>query len=63
MRFHKRKRKLKGKSRMDNPDTQATLGTQDEDKQINVRENQSGNKKWTIQRHYQHWNQLSTKVS
>ena len=50
---------------MDNPDTQATLGTQDEDKQkqINVRENQSGNEKWTIQRHYQQWNQLSTKVS
>jgi hypothetical protein len=47
----------------DNPDTQATLGTQDEDKQINVRENQSGNKKWTIQRHCQQWNQLSTKVS
>ena len=56
---------MKGKSRMDNPDTQATLGTQDEDKQkqIYVRENQSGNQKWTIQRHCQQWNQLSTKVS
>ena len=39
---------------MDNPETLATLGTQDTG-QINVRENRSGNQEWTIQRHWQHW--------
>ena len=33
---------------MDNPETLATLGTQDTE-QIHVRD------KWTIQRHWQHW--------
>ena len=37
---------------MDNPETLATLGTQDTG-QINVRENQSGNQEWTIQRDWQ----------
>jgi hypothetical protein len=32
-------------SRMDNPETQATLGTR----------HRRGNQKWTIQRHRQHW--------
>ena len=35
----------KGKSRMDNPETQATLGTR----------HRRGNQEWTIQRHRQHW--------
>ena len=39
---------------MDNPETLATLGTQDTG-QINVRENCKGNQEWTIQRHWQHW--------
>ena len=38
---------------MDNPETLATLGTQDTG-QINVRENRRGNQEWTIQRHWQH---------
>jgi hypothetical protein len=33
---------------MDNPETLATLATQDED-------NTEGNQQWTIQRHWQHW--------
>jgi hypothetical protein len=37
---------------MDNPETLATLGTQDIG-QINVRENRRGNQEWTIQRHWQ----------
>jgi len=32
MSVYKRQRKPKGQSRMDNPDTLVTLGTQDEDK-------------------------------
>jgi hypothetical protein len=47
-------RKSKWQSRMDNPETLATLDTQNTE-QINVRENQSGNQEWTIQRHWQHW--------
>ena len=39
----------KGKSRMDNPETQATLGTR----------HRRGNQEWTIQRHRQKW-ELST---
>jgi hypothetical protein len=39
---------------MDKPETLATLGTQDTG-QINVRENRTGNKEWTIQRHWLHW--------
>ena len=39
---------------MDNPETLATLGTQDTG-QINVRENRHGIQEWTIQRHWQHW--------
>jgi hypothetical protein len=35
----------KGPSRMDNPETQATLGTR----------HRRGNQEWTIQRHRQHW--------
>ena len=38
---------------MDNPETLATLGTQDRG-QINVRENREDNLEWTIQRHCQH---------
>jgi hypothetical protein len=42
---------------MDNPEKLATMGTQDtgqsQRKQINVRENRSGNQEWTIQRHWQ----------
>ena len=38
---------------MDNPDTFATLGTQNTG-QINVRENRRGNQEWTIQRYWQH---------
>jgi hypothetical protein len=41
---------------MDNPETLATLGTQDTG-QIIVRENRRGNQEWTIQRHWQHWAQ------
>jgi hypothetical protein len=48
-----------GQSRMDNPEKLETLGTQDtgrrQTKQINVRENRSGNEEWTIQNHWQHW--------
>ena len=44
---NKRKRKSKGQSRMDNPETLATLETQDT-RQINVRENQRVNREWTI---------------
>jgi hypothetical protein len=41
---------------MDNPETLATLNPQDTAlRQINVSENQRGNKEWTIQRHWQHW--------
>ena len=39
---------------MDNQETLATLGTQDTG-QINGRENRSGNREWTIKRHWQHW--------
>ena len=39
---------------MDNPETLATLGTQDTE-QINARENRSNNQEWTIQRHWHHW--------
>ena len=39
---------------MDNPETLATLGTQDTG-QINVRENRGGNKEWTIQRRWHYW--------
>ena len=35
---------------MDNPETLATLGTQDTG-QINARENRRDNQEWTIQRH------------
>ena len=44
---------------MDNPETLATLGTQEtgrsQRKQINIRENRSDNQEWTIQRHWQNW--------
>ena len=44
---------------MDNPETLATLCTQDtgrrQTKQINVRENRRGNQEWTIQNHWQHY--------
>ena len=40
----KHQRKLKGQTRMDNPEKLATLGTQGEDKQ-----------EWTIQRNWKHW--------
>ena len=53
------RKKPKGESRMDNPETLATLCTQDtgqrKTKQINVRENRRGNQEWTIQRHLQHF--------
>ena len=39
---------------MDNPENMTTQGTQDT-RQINVREYQRGNQKWTIQRNWQHW--------
>ena len=39
---------------MDNLETQATMGTQNTG-QINVRQNQRGNKEWTIQGNWQHW--------
>ena len=39
---------------MDNPETLATLGTQDTG-QINVKEIRRDNQEWTIQRHWQHW--------
>jgi hypothetical protein len=42
----------KGQSQMDNPEKLATYGTQDTG-QINVREYQRGNHKWTIQRNWQ----------
>jgi len=29
---------------------------------INVRENRKGNKEWTIQRHWQHWEQDQDKA-
>ena len=38
---------------MDNPETLATLSTQDTG-QINTRENRGDNQDWTIQRHWQH---------
>ena len=38
---------------MNNPETLATLGTQDTG-QINVREIRRGNQEWTIQKHWQH---------
>ena len=46
----KRQGKPKWQSEKDNPETPATYGTQDTG-QINVREYQRGNQKWTIQRH------------
>ena len=49
-RTNKYQRKPKGQSRMDNPETLATLGTQDTG-QINVRENRKGNQEWTVQKH------------
>ena len=39
---------------MDNQETPTILDTQDTG-QISVRENRSGNQKWTIKRHWQHW--------
>ena len=40
---------------MDNPETLATLGTQDTG-QINDKEKRRGNQEWAaIQRHWQHW--------
>ena len=39
---------------MANPETLATLGTQDTG-QINVRENRRDNQEWTIQRYWQRW--------
>jgi hypothetical protein len=39
---------------MDNPETLATLNTQDTG-QINVRENRRRSKEWIILRHWQHW--------
>ena len=53
-RTNKRQRKQKWQSRLDNQETLATLGTQDT-RQINVRENRSGNQDWIIKRHWQHW--------
>ena len=38
---------------MDNPETLATLSTQDTG-QINVKENRGGNQEWKIQRNCQH---------
>ena len=38
---------------MDNPEKLATQGTQDTG-QINAKEYQRGNQKWTIQRNWQH---------
>ena len=43
--WNKHERKLKRPSRIDNPETQATLGTR----------NRRDNQEWTIQRHRQHW--------
>ena len=40
--------------KIDIPEKQATLGTQDT-RQVNDRENRSGNQTWTIQRKWQHW--------
>jgi len=52
-RTNKRQRKTRGQSRMDNPETLATLSTQDTG-QISVREKRENNQEWTIQRHWQH---------
>ena len=49
----KRKRKPRGQSRMDNPETLSTLNTQDRG-QINIRENRMDDQEWTIQKHCQH---------
>ena len=43
----------KGQSNMENPEKLTTQGTQDT-RQISFREYRSGNKKWTIQRNWQH---------
>ena len=65
--IHKTQERLGGKSmvkktagnKMANPETLATLGTQDTGQtvcgKINGRENRRGNRDWTIQRHWQHW--------
>ena len=47
---------------MDNPETQATLGTQDTG-QLNVRQNRRGNQEWTIQRNRQHWAQDTEQIN
>ena len=52
-RTNKRQRIPKGQSQMDNPENRTPQGTQDTG-QINVREYQRGNHKWTIQRNWQH---------
>ena len=44
----------KPKSRMENPEKLATLGTQNTG-QINVRENRRDNQEWEIQKNWQHW--------
>ena len=49
-RTNKRQRKPKRQSRTENPETLATMGTQ-ETGQINLRENQRGNQEWTIKSH------------
>ena len=49
---------LKGPSRIDNPETLVTLGTQDTG-QINLRENLKGQSRTDIHRHWQHWAQMT----
>jgi hypothetical protein len=46
------------RSVFDNPETLATLGTQDTG-QINLRENLKGQSRTDIQRHWQHWAQMT----